>query len=530
MTSSTRSTRRSLVAILLAAVVIQAGLAIAFGWVGDDAFIAFRYARNLAEGQGLRFNPGVEPPVEGDTQLGWILVAALVERVGLPVVAATRAVEIAVGLVLLVLVARRAQRRGGTPAALAAALFLATSPGIVVWSSGGLGTILFATTIFLVVDFAVAERPSSSGARSRLLGATCAAIAVTVVRFDGAYFAGWALLAVLVAGLLTRSRELRRIAVVAGVVTLLAIAAQSAWRLSYHGDWLPYTARAKVAFSPWVAERGLRYVLVNWLNVPATAIATLLLVLPSLRSSSRSEDAWRTVASIVVVASLTYCIAVGGDFMAMGRFLLPTLPFLAIAAGDAVAALVHRGRTGTATFGVAALLCGSLPVLFGAVYTPESLRRALDFRYGHPYETELEFLRGDADRATFWSEIGRALALHTDPSESLVRGPIGAVGYYSRLTIFDQFGLVDREVALHDPRGTERKALPGHDLFADPTFFAERNPTYLLADLYFGIVETSPEDQAMLKNPYFATGKVELFQVRKADGFYDDGTLVLVRC
>jgi hypothetical protein len=38
----------------------------------DDAMVAMRYAKNLADGFGLRWNPG-EPPVEGYTNLLWTL-------------------------------------------------------------------------------------------------------------------------------------------------------------------------------------------------------------------------------------------------------------------------------------------------------------------------------------------------------------------------------------------------------------------------------------------------------------------------
>ena len=48
----------------------------------DDAFISFRYARNLLEGHGLVFNPGER--VEGYTNLLWVLeLAALWGAFGL---------------------------------------------------------------------------------------------------------------------------------------------------------------------------------------------------------------------------------------------------------------------------------------------------------------------------------------------------------------------------------------------------------------------------------------------------------------
>src|SRR5262245_60563964 len=41
----------------------------------DDAMISMRYAKNLASGYGLVWNPG-EAPVEGFTNLGWTLFMA----------------------------------------------------------------------------------------------------------------------------------------------------------------------------------------------------------------------------------------------------------------------------------------------------------------------------------------------------------------------------------------------------------------------------------------------------------------------
>jgi len=510
--------------VLLVAALVQATLALWFGWVGDDAHIAFRYARNLADGFGLRFNPSDDPPTEGYTQLAWVLVVAVVERFDLPVIATTRALEIATGLGLLVLVTLRARARGGVVGACAAATFFATSPGIVVWSSGGLGTLLFATTVFLVVDRALVASD-----RVRFVTVAAAAVAVTLARFDGIWFVGWALIALFVAGLRTGSRPLRRVAVAATVVAVLAVAAQALWRLAYYDDWLPNTARAKVTVEPWVLGRGALCVLANYANVPALALATLLTVVMGTGRRWRSSDAWPTAAAIVVLATIAYCVAVGGDFMAMGRFLVPSLPFAAVALGDLAAAVARRRGALVASAVVGAFTSLSLPTLFGAVYLPLSLRHAIDFRYGLDYQTEIEFLRGDRDRARYWTNIGRALALHTQPSESLVRGTIGAVGYYSNLTLYDQYGLVDREVALHWPRDPQRRAHPGHDVFADATFFADRKPDYVHAEIRFGIVEGDPEYQAFLGDPLYATGKVLLFQLRVEDGFDDAGTLVLIR-
>jgi len=54
------------------------------GVIAEDAFISFRFAKNLAIGNGLVWNAG-EPPVEGYTNFLWVVISAAVLRAGLDV-------------------------------------------------------------------------------------------------------------------------------------------------------------------------------------------------------------------------------------------------------------------------------------------------------------------------------------------------------------------------------------------------------------------------------------------------------------
>ena len=61
--------------------LVWLGWQITTSWfVCDDAFIAFRYARNLADGHGLVFNRGER--VEGFTDFLWVLELAGLWRLG----------------------------------------------------------------------------------------------------------------------------------------------------------------------------------------------------------------------------------------------------------------------------------------------------------------------------------------------------------------------------------------------------------------------------------------------------------------
>src|SRR6185436_4524317 len=63
-----------------AALAVGGVAAYRFAWTTDDAFISFRYARNLVDGLGLVFNAGER--VEGFSNLLWTLWVAAGLKLG----------------------------------------------------------------------------------------------------------------------------------------------------------------------------------------------------------------------------------------------------------------------------------------------------------------------------------------------------------------------------------------------------------------------------------------------------------------
>jgi len=119
----------------------------------DDAFISFRYARNLLEGHGLVFNPGEY--VEGYTNFLWILeLAAIWKGLGIPPEQAAPwlSVTCTIGVLaaLGVWCARLPALRQRWLVAWMAFGLLCASATFAVWTSGGgLETRQF--TLFIVV-------------------------------------------------------------------------------------------------------------------------------------------------------------------------------------------------------------------------------------------------------------------------------------------------------------------------------------------------------------------------------------------
>ncbi|MEM7203021.1 MAG: hypothetical protein AAF628_22365 [Planctomycetota bacterium] len=495
-------------------------LALTSSWVCDDAYIAFRYSRNFAEGLGLRYNVGVEPPVEGYTQLGWVLWMGIFEALQFDPRVWSRATTITAGAVLLLWLTRFAQTRLGFGAvgALATGLFFAACPTTAVWASGGLGTMAFALAIF-----ATFERLLGDLDRPRPVQAAVAALIAATLRADALFWLGLMLGSAVVIGLLTRRRALRRAALLGIGALTIATAAHTAWRLSYYGDWLPNTARNKVGLSGPALARGVDYLLTYWLTVPAAAVV-LVAALPLVFR----RGAWRLrVAAGLAAATFLYGVLVGGDFMAMGRFVLPAIPFLALIVGAWVSSAWAWKGALPALLVTAAAIGGALPALYDVHLTPPAWRESHAFRWGKEYVTEYGFWHGMQTRAFRWANLGRALAVHTKPDESLVRGAIGAVGYYSGLVIYDQLGLVNRDVVDQIEVNPNNLKIPGHDRVAGVQFFADHNPTYVDAQLLFRRPREADERGVPKRIRRRAQGAAAVRPVTREDGLPADGYLVL---
>ena len=271
--SSARDRAASILPAALIAAAIPFVLAVrSFWWTCDDAFITFRYAKHLARGDGLIFNPGESPPVEGFTNLGWTLYLALFRwfDASLPLVANLTSALAGFGLIALVVIWVRKHLDGDLFTTLSTGLVLATLPPLAIWSTSGLETMPFAFSVFATFFFL-------SGEPTRLrtwLAAGCACDAA-LLRADGPLWIGFVFLAVLVPWF-ARGRkgpEFRAV-ITAGLVLTAVVAAQFLWRKSYFGQWVPNTASIKAGFSEVRLERGWKYLVSYALAAPVVLPAS----------------------------------------------------------------------------------------------------------------------------------------------------------------------------------------------------------------------------------------------------------------
>jgi arabinofuranosyltransferase len=443
---------RARLLLALALLLPPWALAVRRWWfVCDDAFISFRYARSWAQGQGLRFNPG-EAPVEGFSNLLWVVVGAGVEALGLDQPTVMPALSALLGLLLWARVLQVGQRDLDLPlpALWAATAAVACAPGVAAWTTSGLEPMPQLALTWLAVEGLWLARP-------RWL-APMALVGLALVRTEGL---AWA--AVLLGSAALGRRPVGASAAALVVVTATGLGLRRAW----FDAWVSNTATTKVGVSAALLARGLAYVLRNLAEQPLLALGLVLAALSWRRALAPALLA-------LAFAAVSMGLLVGGDFMPLGRLLLPA--WLAAWLGLA-ATLARLPRGAAAALAVGTLALGQAPLL-GLRALPDDAWRALGFREpGSEGGTEARQWLYEVENAETYRQQAPALAAMTGPGDLIVSGPIGVLGWELPDRRFrDLYGLVTPAVA-RQPMA--RLVMPGHDKQVDPLFFLDEQPTVL---------------------------------------------------
>ena len=383
----------------------------------DDAYISFRYARNLNEGLGLVYNPGQY--VEGYTNFLWTLLLALGMRLGAEpqVVAKVLGAVAAIGTMAVVFaMSRRFAKAGGNPRAPCLATWLmATSINVITHTFLGLegGLFLFLLTSgFLLL---IRENDRSDAKFFPWSGLVFALAALT--RPEGpAYFAiAWFVLA---RPPLFRWRHAYSIAAFTAIV-----GAHLIWRHSYYGAWLPNTLAAKTGDLRTQATSGLHYISV-FANEGGLLVALLPLGIGVAFFSHRRRPLLALTA--LTAFNLAYLLLVGADWMPKWRYLLPLEPFAYLLADQALNRLsLVPAPSRTPIFAGLTLLS-----LFGLVQRAGQLPGHFD----DLHSTEGGWRSHEGQSASWF-------AAHGDRG-AIAIGDIGEVGFRSNQPVFDLLGLV----------------------------------------------------------------------------------------
>lgn len=389
----------------------------------EDAYITFRFARNLASGGGLVYNPGAR--VFGFSSPPWTLWNALGYALLHDPVVWTRLTTLAAELATLLLVTRMIERddggapRAGRAAAWCFALFFAAWPFFSIVAVSGMET---SAMLALVAGgaFLSRRRSPASGPVLGLLG---------LWRPEGLVAA-----AVLSLGARARDRLIALLIVAAGLVALTA----------YFGSPLPQSLVAKASLygtpGPWAGRHWWDWAVPMLTgSAPHTGEGRLLFPLAVLMAPAALAGAlalWpRRDTPLALTAAA--CLAVWLGYAVLGVAYFYWYLVLPLA-----------GLAMLAAVGLPRILRGPWVLAACALYVLTSWTSAYPLYVGRA-QNEFYGFATVADRL-------RSLAR---PGDKVLLEPIGMVGYLDPLVVVDEVGLVSPAVA--------RRRLLGPGWYAD---------------------------------------------------------------
>ncbi|MDQ5823616.1 MAG: hypothetical protein M3441_05300 [Chloroflexota bacterium] len=463
-------------------------------WQIDDAYISYRYAWNLAHGDGLVYNPG--EVVEGYTNFLWTLVASGAIWAGLSPAGVALAGTIACSMGILALTYWLARRLiPDRPAwALLPATLLAVDPALLTYGPRGSGIEAVPFAFLALAPIAALWAAPTNWWR---LSAGVVLGLAALTRPEGL------LVAVLLLGArawLDRREGLPyRTLLMWSLVPLLAIAVPyQLWRVPFYGYPFPNTFYAKTGTNLAVLGRGAGYAWQfaerHWLPV-ALALACLVLLawgwLARKRTPkealSKGDDIspkmldynLAAVLGLVVLVYAAYVVYVGGDWFPSERFFVPLLAPVALLASVGAYVLVSRMGQGSRRAASVAVL-GVLAVAYAgsALWQQRPGGELADDTHRHNIYI---------DR---WGSAAIWLRENTPPDTWTAARAAGAIAYYSQRPTVDMFGLNDLHIG-HLQVANMGEAVPGHEK-SDPAYVLARQPSYVLAsweDYFNPVVE-----------------------------------------
>ena len=505
----------------------------------DDAFISFRYVRNLLEGHGLVFNPGER--VEGYSNFLWVLELAGIWRVlGVPPEAAAQWLSVlctagtlgAMGWWVLCLPALPHRRR----VAWMMLGLVCSSATFAVWTSGGgLETRQFSCLVVLAVVCLSLHRDRPAG----LLAASLSLVGAAYTRPEGLLMAAGCFSWFAVQHMGDRGwrgldRTSLRALVCLVVPFVVMVGAHYLFRYAYYGEWLPNTYYAK-HIRPWYGS-GFRYL---WAAALDTGLYLLLpLAWVALRERWRHHrDGTFGLVLLLIGTHMVYVLQIGGDHFEY-RPLDFYWPLLALPAALAIGHLGSRigGRWGPplpirpgqmqggaqmVLFLLVLFYCSALQgallwegtaiqerILKLHIELDEENARWLLAAPGMPLLTAVS---NDLRRLAAAQSVASPFVEHREfanlqlrtwkpyahmardviPEDALMAsGALGVYSYYlPDLKIIDIFGLTDATVARHPVTTPNHQRGMAHDRQPPPGYLAERGVNFTVYPAAFSASE-----------------------------------------
>lgn len=428
----------------------------------DDAYISFRYGRNMMEGDGLVYNKGEY--VEGYTNFLWTVITApftKIESVDVSIFATALGIIFSViNLLLLSFISRQFTEsfpKYSTYLFLLPSLLIALDNSMAFWAIGGME---FPIYIFFILGiiynyFRLNDSPKHTSYLIIFL------ILCTLTRPEG----NMIFVITLFHLILFRKRlnEFKKIFIQLIISYGIFCLLYYGFKYFYYGQVIPNTFYAK-------GVTDLKMNLVLGTKYLVLCIGTriyifiFILFIPFFKALKELKLSFLIAVSLIYIC---YLIAVGGDWMIANRFFVPILPMLYILSAigfiNAIIKIKDYFNNEAKALKIGNLLAVIISVLLFIVTLS-----FLEYK-------QLIIKDNNAQYEMQWSMFGKWLKNNVSPETVIAVGPAGKIPYYSELYTIDMWGLNDEHIS----RRKSTRLQAGHKKF-DFDYVLSRKPEFII--------------------------------------------------
>ena len=451
--------------------------------IAEDAFITFRFAKNIANGHGFIWNIG-ETPVEGYTNFLWVVICALAMKIGFNVLLFSQIVGVlsSIGTIIFTYLFSIKILKLNRLCSLIPCLFLAISGPFATWASSGMETNIFG--LFSIAGSYYFASYYIQKSKRYLFISSWFLFLATLTRPEGIIF----FVLFIIISLIKLGRDFKKnsnLYFVASLFYIVPFMTYFIWRFSYYGYLLPNTFYAKTGGTVFQVLRGVKYSGSFYIYFITPLLLSIIFFLRKIKisfflkkinSNLIKTHIGLSICFILCLVYTFYIIFIGGDYMAMYRFFVPILPFIYLIFGyinNSLFCFSNKYPRDLSfakyffIFAIAATLIHSLPIEKKIFPKPSG-------HHGNYRGVEIE--RWHSARLSLIGNFFDEYKKNTN--ESLLTGAIGAIAYCSNMKIYGFNGLVDTHIA-HIEKKNLGKGFPGHEK-EDILYSLSLKPTYIM--------------------------------------------------
>lgn len=440
----------------------------------DDAYISYRYGKNLMEGKGLVYNQGEY--VEGYTNFLWTIITApftQIKTVDVSIFSSSLGLLLSmVNILLVALISRQfSDKLTGylKYLILLPALFLALDDSIAFWAIGGMEFPMYTLFILGIIYnyFKINEH------KKHLFYLAGFIMLCTLSRPEG----NMIILITLAHMFLFRKHidNFRKVFFfIIGTYAVFCLAYYG-FKYLFYGQLIPNTFYAKG-----VTDISMNLVLGT--KYLALCIGTriyifiFILFIPFKRAFLDLKLSY--LLSFVLIY-IIYLVVVGGDWMIANRFFVPIVPMLYILSTIGFLNVINKISIYLNNEKKALKIANFSSAVLGVLLFVLTLS-LLEYK-------QLIIKDNNARYEMQWSMFGKWLKMNTDPNTVIAVGPAGKIPYYSELYTIDMWGLNNDYIA----KTNSKRLQAGHKKF-DIDYVLSLNPEFIIGYAGFTDADIAP--------------------------------------